>query len=80
MVVLDDRGRHAVSLVSGHLGHANEYTRLIGLLLGATPVITTATDVNALPSIDLLADRQDLYIETPDVIKLLIWRFLKTKK
>ncbi len=80
VVVLDDRGRHAVSLVSGHLGHANEYTRLIGLLLGATPVITTATDVNALPSIDLLADRQDLYIETPDVIKLLIWRFLKTKK
>jgi cobalt-precorrin 5A hydrolase len=80
VVVLDDQARHAVSLVSGHIGHGNRYACQIGHLLGATPVITTATDVNALPSIDLVADRQNLYIETPDVIKTINMAFLENRK
>ncbi len=80
VVVLDDQGRHAVSLVSGHIGHGNRYARQVGLLLGATPVITTATDVNALPSIDLVADRQNLYIETPAAIKTVNMAFLESQK
>ena len=50
VVVLDDKGGHAVSLVSGHIGHGNQYARQIAHLLGATPVITTATDVNHRPA------------------------------
>lgn len=80
VVVVDDMGGHAVSLISGHIGHANQYTRQIAHLLGATPVITTATDVNHLPAIDLLADRQNLFIETPGTIKTINMAFLENKK
>jgi cobalt-precorrin 5A hydrolase len=80
VVVVDDRGCHAVSLVSGHIGHANQYTRHIAHLLGATPVITTATDVNHLPAIDLVADTQNLFIETPGTIKTINMAFLENKK
>jgi cobalt-precorrin 5A hydrolase len=80
VVVVDDRGIHAVSLVSGHIGQANQYTRQIAQLLGADPVITTATDVNHLPSMDLLADKLNLFIETPDTIKFINMAFLQNKK
>jgi cobalt-precorrin 5A hydrolase len=80
VVVIDDQGCHAVSLVSGHIGHGNRYARQVGLLLGAAPVITTATDVNSLPSIDLVADRQNLYIETPETIKTVNMAFLENQK
>ena len=41
IVVVDDRGRHAVSLLSGHLGGANALTRELAELIDAAPVITT---------------------------------------
>jgi cobalt-precorrin 5A hydrolase len=68
VVVMDERGRHAISLVSGHLGGANVLTRLVADIAGATPVITTATDVNELPAIDVLAQRRMLHIETPAAV------------
>jgi cobalt-precorrin 5A hydrolase len=80
VVVVDDRGCHAVSLISGHIGQANLYTRQIAHLLGADPVITTATDVNHLPSMDLLADKLNLFIETPETIKTINMAFLQNKK
>ncbi|WP_320170861.1 cobalt-precorrin 5A hydrolase [Maridesulfovibrio sp.] len=55
VVVVDQNGRFAISLVSGHLGGANELARLVGEKIGATPVITTATDCAGTVSIDLLA-------------------------
>ena len=58
VVVLDQEGTFAVSLVSGHLGGANRMARKAARILGATPVITTATDTAGLPSLDLIA--QDL--------------------
>lgn len=69
VVVVDDRGDHAISLLSGHIGGANSLTRKISKILGATPVITTATDKNNLPSIDLIAKNAGLFIENPDAIK-----------
>ena len=80
VVVVDDQGRHAVSLVSGHVGQANRYTRQIARLLGATPVITTATDVNDLPAIDSLAENLNLFIETPAAIKTINMAFLEHRK
>lgn len=80
VVVVDDMGNHAVSLVSGHIGHGNRFARHIASLLGATPVITTATDVNHLPAIDLVADRQNLFIETPRTIKAINMAFLEKTK
>jgi len=77
VVVLDDKGRHAISLISGHLGGANKLTRKVATLVGAVPVITTATDINELPSIDLLAQQQNLYIKNPEAIKYVNMKFLK---
>jgi len=77
VVVVDDRGNHAISLVSGHLGGANELALEVGKLVGARPVITTATDVNQLPSIDLVAKANRLKIENPDMIKAVNMAFLQ---
>lgn len=69
IVVVDETGRHAISLLSGHIGGANDLAKKVALLIGADPVITTATDVNNLPAIDVWAQKKDLFIENPRAIK-----------
>ena len=44
VLVIDETGKFVVSLLSGHLGGANELTKWVAEQLSATPVITTATD------------------------------------
>ncbi len=63
VVVLDETGRFAVSLVSGHIGGANERACEIAAYLGGEAVITTASDVNKLPAIDLWALEQQFVID-----------------
>jgi cobalt-precorrin 5A hydrolase len=60
VVVCDQRGAFAISLLSGHLGGGNELARQVAAVTGGTPVITTATDTEGLPSFDLLAARAGL--------------------
>jgi cobalt-precorrin 5A hydrolase len=68
VVVVDEAGRFAVSLLSGHLGGANKLARRVAKVLGGTPVITTASDVEGLPALDLLAVEHGLTIENlPEV-------------
>ncbi len=55
VVVVDERGNFAISLVGGHWGMANRLARRVAAVLGAVPVITTATDVQGRPAIDVLA-------------------------
>ena len=57
VVVVDEAGRFAISLLSGHLGGANELARQVAQILKAIPVITTASDVQGVPALDLVADR-----------------------
>lgn len=54
VVCVDEGGRFAVSLVGGHGGDANELAREVGELLGAEPVVTTATDAVGVPGLDTL--------------------------
>nr|WP_203690733.1 precorrin-3B C(17)-methyltransferase [Streptomyces sp. SID12488] len=54
VVCVDEGGRFAVSLVGGHGGGANELARAVGRLLGAEPVVTTATDAVGVPGLDTL--------------------------
>jgi cobalt-precorrin 5A hydrolase/precorrin-3B C17-methyltransferase len=68
VVVLDEKGEHAISLLSGHLGGANDMAREIADFLGAEVVITTASDVNGLTPIDLWAADNDLVIEDWDLL------------
>lgn len=63
IVVMDEAGHHVISLLSGHLGGANEWTQAISLAIDADPVITTATDVNGLPAPDVLARHEHLLVD-----------------
>jgi cobalt-precorrin 5A hydrolase len=57
VVVIDDKGKHVISVLSGHLGGANELTKEVAELLKATPVITTASDVQKTIPVDLFGSR-----------------------
>lgn len=57
IVVLDDKGQFAISVLSGHMGGANELAREIAALAGAEPVITTASDVQKTIPVDLFGKR-----------------------
>ena len=52
VIVVDETGRFVVSLLSGHMGGANALAERIAEAIGATPVITTATDANGRFSVD----------------------------
>ncbi len=69
VVVCDETGRFAISLVSGHMGGANNLARQVARLTGGQAVITTATDVNQVPAIDLIAVEKGLAVENPAAIK-----------
>lgn len=55
VVVMDEKGVHVISLLSGHLGRANYLTTLIAGRLMANPVITTASDVQGKIAPDVMA-------------------------
>lgn len=57
VVVIDDCCKNVISVLSGHLGGANELTREIAALLHANPVITTASDVQQTIAVDLFGSR-----------------------
>ncbi len=54
VIVIDDKTSFVISVLSGHLGGANELTQIIAQKLNATPVITTAADVNKTIAVDLV--------------------------
>lgn len=69
VVCVDEAGKWAISLLSGHVGGANDLARRIARIVGATPVVTTATDVRDAFAIDEWAARQGLVIANPQLIK-----------
>ncbi|AOY75467.1 cobalt-precorrin 5A hydrolase [Clostridium formicaceticum] len=62
VVVIDEKGTNVISLLSGHIGGANRFTLKIAGLLGANPVITTASDVKETMAVDTLAQNLDCRI------------------
>ena len=68
IVNIDDNANFVISTLSGHLGGANKLTQKIADVLGATPVITTSTDVNNKLGIDVLANDLYLSVDNPEEI------------
>ena len=54
VIVIDDKTNFVISVLSGHIGGANELTEEISVKLNALPVITTAADVNKTIAVDLV--------------------------
>ncbi|KUO49753.1 MAG: hypothetical protein APF76_00455 [Desulfitibacter sp. BRH_c19] len=55
VVVVDEKGAFAISLLSGHVGGANSLAKEVASKLSGQVVITTATDVREKPAVDVLA-------------------------
>lgn len=62
IVCMDECSKHVISLVSGHAGGANALTQMLADVMWATPVITTATDVEGRFSIDDYAREHNLVV------------------
>ena len=69
VLVVDERGQNVISLLSGHIGRANELTVEVAKALEANPVITTATDVMGKFSVDGIASKLGLVPEPKEAIK-----------
>jgi cobalt-precorrin 5A hydrolase len=54
VIVIDDKTNFVISVLSGHIGGANELTQEIADKLHALPVVTTAADVNKTIAVDLV--------------------------
>lgn len=64
VVVVDEKANFVISLLSGHIGGANELALKIAGMTGAQPVVTTATDVNSLFAVDVFARQNGMVIES----------------
>ena len=62
VLCVDEAGRFVIPLLSGHLGGANGLAMLAAEILGAVPVITTATDLRQAFAVDVFAKKNQLTI------------------
>ncbi|MEN6459882.1 MAG: cobalt-precorrin 5A hydrolase [Syntrophomonas sp.] len=69
VVVVDETGKYAISLLSGHIGGANDFAREVAEVLGAEPVITTATDLNHKFAVDQWAGKHSLWLGEMSIAK-----------
>ena len=76
VVVVDELGRFAVPILSGHLGGANDLAREIAGLLGGQAVLTTATDARGIFAFDQWARRLGCAIPDPEKIRPVASRML----
>lgn len=69
VLCIDELGRFVIPLLSGHIGRANEIARQLASHLDATPVITTATDINNRFSVDTWAVKHGFVIDDLQRVK-----------
>ncbi len=67
VLVVDDAARFVIPALSGHIGGANAWAERIAALLGATPVVTTASDVGRTIPVDILGRGLGWRLEAPKV-------------
>ncbi len=69
VICVDECGKFAISLLSGHIGGGNRLANLIAEGIGAIPVVTTATDVNGRFSVDAWAAENGFVIGCMEAAK-----------
>ncbi len=77
IVVLDQYGQYVISLVSGHMGGANQLAKEIARITKGQAVITTASDNLGIKGIDTLALEQGLKIYNKSALKMINSALLK---
>ncbi|NKI97781.1 cobalamin biosynthesis central domain-containing protein [Rhizobacter sp. SG703] len=65
ITVVDDAGQFVIPVLSGHVGGANACAEQVAALLGATPVLTTASDVGKTIPVDILGRHLGWQVEAP---------------
>lgn len=67
VLVVDDAGEFVIPVLSGHVGGANAYAEHLAALLGATPVLTTASDAGKTIPVDILGRELGWRVEAPKI-------------
>ena len=80
VIVIDSTGFFVISLVSGHLGGANELTLKVAECIRALPIITTATDRLGLIAPDIIARNNHLVIDDLKKAKIISSKLIDGKK
>ena len=79
VVCVDTFGQHAVSVLSGHIGGANDLTSEVAAILGARAVITTQSDNAGLWALDTFAERFNWAIASEDDMNECIYAFVNKR-
>ena len=80
VVVIDELGHFVIPILSGHYGGSNDLAALLAKRIGATAVITTATDINRAFAIDVFARKNGLVISEKEKIKKISSKVLRGEK
>lgn len=69
VIVIDEKASFVIPILSGHIGGANKLAISLAKKLGATPVITTSTDVHGAFAVDVWAYEHHCVIDDISLIK-----------
>lgn len=77
VVAIDEAGRFAIPLISGHVGGANRLARTLAGIAGGQAAVLTATDVNGVFAVDEWAAEHGLAVVERNVAKRISARLLE---
>lgn len=69
VLVIDEKGQYVISLLSGHIGGGNAFTKQTADFLHAVPIISTATDLNQKFAVDTFAKNNHLFLSDMKLAK-----------
>ena len=80
VLVVDELGMNVIPILSGHFGRANELALRVASAINSNPVITTATDINDIFSVDYFAKKNGFGIHNKKAIKYLSTKLLNSQQ
>ncbi|MCI1960038.1 MAG: cobalamin biosynthesis protein [Clostridia bacterium] len=80
VIVVDEKALYTIPIIGGHMGGANEFSKIISDTLGSQLIITTATDINHKFAVDVFAKKNELNMLEKDMTKEISSEILSGKK